>query len=257
MFRSTLRILDRSLLGGTIRKAFYATKLAQTKRSISKRSKLTSTVYHVSPNSSLIAQLCDKYGSDKDSERVAGVSYASAPHTYAWVYSSLFEHCRHEFRKVFECGIGTTNVQIASNMGSGGKPGASLRVWRDYFPNATIFGADIDQSVLFGEDRIATFHVDQTDPTSVFRMWRMMGEQEFDLMIDDGLHEFAAGVCLFENSRDKLREGGVYVIEDIQLRDLLRYHRYFHEQRLSADFFMMVQPFENSLDNSLIVLRKQ
>ena len=29
-----------------------------------------------------------------------------------------------------------------------GKPGASLKVWKDYFVNAQIFGADIDRNIL-------------------------------------------------------------------------------------------------------------
>jgi hypothetical protein len=37
------------------------------------------------------------------------------------------------------------------------KPGASLRMWRDYFPNATIVGCDSNESILFNnEERIKT-----------------------------------------------------------------------------------------------------
>ena len=35
------------------------------------------------------------------------------------------------------------------NMTASGKPGASLRVWRDYFNNAQVIGADIDKRILF------------------------------------------------------------------------------------------------------------
>ena len=42
-------------------------------------------------------------------------------------------------------------------------PGASLRAWRDFFPNATILGADLDREVLFEEERITTGYMDQTD----------------------------------------------------------------------------------------------
>ena len=48
-----------------------------------------------------------------------------------------------------------------------GKPGASLRVWRDYFPNAIIYGADIDKDILFAEERIKTFYIDQLDPVAI------------------------------------------------------------------------------------------
>ena len=42
-------------------------------------------------------------------------------------------------------------------MNINGKPGASLRAWRDYFENALIYGADIDKNILFKENRINTF----------------------------------------------------------------------------------------------------
>ena len=52
-----------------------------------------------------------------------------------------------------------------------GKPGASLKVWKDYFVNAQIFGADIDRNILFKEDRIETYHVNQLDQESIIKMW--------------------------------------------------------------------------------------
>lgn len=60
-------------------------------------------------------------------------------------------------------------------MGDYGPSGASLRVLRDYFPNALIVGADIDKSVLFQEARIKTCYVDQLDAESVRRLWQSVG----------------------------------------------------------------------------------
>lgn len=71
-------------------------------------------------------------------------------------------------------------------------PGGSLRMWEEYFPRASIYGADIDSSCLFQEGRIATFQMDQTDPDSAGDFWIRVGESSFDLIIDDGLHEFLA-----------------------------------------------------------------
>jgi hypothetical protein len=68
---------------------------------------------------------------------------------------------------IFECGLGTNNPNLASNMTDTGMPGASLRVWRDYFRNAKIYGGDIDKEILFEEDRIKTFYVDQLDTSSI------------------------------------------------------------------------------------------
>ena len=52
-------------------------------------------------------------------------------------------------------------------MGKLGKPGASVKAFRDFFPEAKIFGADIDKEILFKDKRINTYHVDQTDLKSL------------------------------------------------------------------------------------------
>jgi hypothetical protein len=46
-------------------------------------------------------------------------------------------------------------------------PGASLRVWRDFFPNAQVIGIDIDEKTMFKDERINTYVVDQTDVHSI------------------------------------------------------------------------------------------
>ena len=56
-------------------------------------------------------------------------------------------------------------------MTANGKPGASLRVWRDFFPNAKIYGGDIDKETLFIEDRISTYYVDQFENSTIKKKW--------------------------------------------------------------------------------------
>jgi hypothetical protein len=159
-----------------------------------------------------ISRLCDVYGSDKGELSKVNQPYSWPAHTYADYYSRLFSNCRNSIRNVFECGLGTNNPNLVSSMGVFGKPGASLRVWRDYFPNAMIFGADIDKDILFEEDRIKTLHMDQLDPSSIKIFWDSIDVSDFYIMIDDGLHTFEAGSTLFLNSIKKLSSNGVYII---------------------------------------------
>jgi hypothetical protein len=104
--------------------------------------------------------------------------------------------------------------------GVNGKPGASLRAWREYFPQAQIYGADIDRDILFAEDRIQTFWTDQRDPKAIRELWHQLDGVSFDVMIDDGLHEAPANICFFMESFHKLKPGGIYVIEDILPHDI-------------------------------------
>ena len=113
-----------------------------------------------------------------------------------------------------------------------GFPGKHARKWAArsifagmarLFPNSEVFGADIDRGVLFDEDRIRTYYVDQLDPKSITSMWSSIGAMDFDLIVDDGLHTFDGGRRLFEYSFEKARPSGLYVIEDVAMPDMRRF----------------------------------
>ena len=216
---------------------------------------LKSTSYYAKDLNCVLANLCDHYGSDKGEIKSSGHPYPWPSHSYTDYYKRLFWNCRESVGKVFECGLGTSNPNIPSSMGASGKPGASLRVWRDYFPNAMIYGGDIDKNILFSEDRIETFYLDQLDPVAIEKFWLQVNEDSFDLMIDDGLHIFEAGSSLFTNSIDKLSSSGIYVIEDVNKQDLIRYEEFFAPKNYLIDYVVMSAPNVPS-DNNLVVVRK-
>ncbi len=203
-----------------------------------------------------LAELCDLYGSDKGELRTEGHPYPWSSHTYTDYYSRLFGNFRHGITKVFECGLGTNNPDIPSSMGISGKPGASLKVWRDYFPNASVWGADIDRTVLFQEERIHTYFIDQLDTDSIERFWEEVGVGDFDFMLDDGLHTFEAGSNLFLNSIDYLSPNGIYVIEDVSGPDLLKYKEFFKETEFIVDYVFLTGPNPGLVDNNLVVVKK-
>lgn len=160
--------------------------------------------------------LCKLHGSDKGYVDFKDVTpYGWKAHTYTGVYNNLFNHCKEQIKLIFECGIGTNNPNLVSNMTRHGKPGASLRVWRDYFKNALIYGADIDKDILIKENRIETFYVDQLNTSSINEMWSNINKSNFDIIIDDGLHAFEPQINMFLNSFDKLKKNGIYIIEDV------------------------------------------
>jgi hypothetical protein len=213
------------------------------------------TSYYSRNSNDILVKLCDQYGSDKGSEQNLN-PYPWDSHSYADFYSRHFASCRNNIKKVFECGIGTNNPNIPSNMTVNGIPGASLRVWRDYFPNADIFGGDIDAEILFEEDRIKTFYLDQLNPNAIKIFWDTVGITDFDLMIDDGLHTFDAGLTLFIHSICHLSSDGVYVIEDVQNKDLFKYKTFFEHSNYNVDFILLDRPTLDLADNNLVVIRK-
>jgi hypothetical protein len=156
---------------------------------------------------SRLRELFNKYGSDK-----------SHTHHYEYVYGSILKNPA-AVSSILEIGLGTNNPDVVSHMGVAGRPGASLRAFRDFLPNATIYGADLDTRILFQEDRIKTFFVDQTDPASFEALGKEIGEY-LDLIIDDGLHSPNANLAVLLFALKKLKPGGRFVAEDIPDRAL-------------------------------------
>jgi hypothetical protein len=201
--------------------------------------------------SNILSELCEKHGSDKGFVNLdVKKPYKWTPHTYASYYHSIFNLSRENIKFVFECGLGTNNPNLKSNMTENGIPGASLRVWRDYFVNANIYGGDIDKDILFEEDRIKTFYMDQLNTNSIKSMWESINVENFDIIIDDGLHEAEANLNFFLNSFHKIKKNGVYIMEDVPndnlnyLQDKLRnydteivtlsnrYKKFYHDNNL-------------------------
>ena len=205
----------------------------------------------------ILSELCEKYGSDKGfiNFDIYNKPYKWHPHTYSTYYHSIFNLSRESIKNVFECGLGTNNPNVKSNMTKNGIPGASLRVWRDYFCNAHIFGGDIDKKILFEEEKIKTFYVDQLNTNSIKSMWETIKVENFDIIIDDGLHESEANYNFFKNSFHKLKKNGIFVIEDVSNNSLLYLQNKL--KKYNYDIVVGFTKFKKVYqDNNLIIIRK-
>ena len=191
--------------------------------------------------------LMDNYGSDKGGK--------NNEHNFAQYYSQIFHNQKDKIENFLEIGLGTNDINMPSNMGKDGKPLASLRAWRDYFKNANIYGADIDRNILNDENRIKTFYVDQTNPDSIKDLFNQIGNKRFDIILEDGLHEFNANICFFENAINFLKTDGVYIIEDVYYKDQEKFIRYFENTSYN---FSIVDIFhkKNIANNCLVVIKK-
>lgn len=145
-----------------------------------------------------LSALAHKYGTDKypGYRGRGGNDY----HSYVPFYEQLF-HGR-KVTSLLEIGIDT---------------GASLRMWRDYFPGADIWGIDIRSECRFSEPDIYTAILHAGDPDS---LRQFVGRARFDIIIDDGSHQLADQIVSAKVLIPTLRKGAVYVIEDINSKDV-------------------------------------
>lgn len=170
-----------------------------------------------------LCELAYKYGTDKCPQ---------IRHSYTKFYYKLFNNSKESFKKVLEIGI---------------DKGASLRMWRDFFPNAQIYGADIEQNTLFHEDRIQTFLCDSVSASDTKQLINQTGS-DIDLCVDDGCHGKEAQIATCLNILPLLDKNIVYIIEDIGfpgtvLRGLKDYDcqvKRFHSQ-LGKDNLIIVR----------------
>lgn len=141
-----------------------------------------------------MSKLCDianKYGTDK-----CPTHRGLRPgHSYTPFYDSLLDGMTP--KTLLEIGI---------------EVGGSLRMWRDYFPSATIIGIDINPKWIFHEDRIRTFIC---DPTKGLKK-EVADLAPFDIINDDGSHDPHDQINAFKVLYPLLSPGGHYIIEDVK-----------------------------------------
>jgi FkbM family methyltransferase len=151
--------------------------------------------------------LVEKYGSDKNRSGYTDTTYFE-----------LFDKIKEKVTDVLEIGLGTLDPSIPSSFvgitsfNPHYKQGGSLRVWRDFFVNANIYGVDIAKDCMFTEERIKTFLFDSAEPNYVDYYLENL---KFDIIIDDGNHDPKYQIKTLRNLLPKLREGGYYIIEDV------------------------------------------
>jgi SAM-dependent methyltransferase len=122
-------------------------------------------------------------------------------HFYTELYDIFFLPMKKTATKILEIGIGS---------------GDSLKMWRDYFPRATIFGIDIFPKTELDSDRIKTFVADQADRTQLHSFVGQFGGY-FDIIVDDGGHHMNHQQISLGFLFKYLKPGGYYVIEDVHM----------------------------------------
>ncbi|CAE7940345.1 elmMI [Symbiodinium sp. KB8] len=162
-----------------------------------------------------LSQLMLEAGSDK------------AQNGYCPIYEVLLQPLK--VQRLLEVGLGTQipgSLSSMAGLGPGFRPGASLRAWRDYLPQAFIYGLDVmPDAMVRGEARIRTALADSANEghvATVMKSWgfasapgRGAPRGVFDVVVDDGLHSPEAQIATLGSLWPWLKRGGIFVVEDI------------------------------------------
>lgn len=157
--------------------------------------------------------LAAKYGSDKCPQ---------IKHAYTPFYYELLKDRRETVKKVVEMGVGYCRGGKAIGDQAWDRRikrtyyrGASLLMWRDFFPSAMVYGGDWDQRAMFEDERIKTFLCNEIDLDDLRRLISNVGS-DVDLFVDDASHQPEHQTYLAQSVLPMLEKDVVYIIEDVE-----------------------------------------
>jgi cephalosporin hydroxylase len=131
-------------------------------------------------------ELSLKYDTDK----------GSSGHFYTKHYEQMFESIRLNIESVLEVGIGS---------------GASLRMWRDYFLGAMIYGVDMNPNEDMG-NRIQCYECEQTNCD---QLRALLQDKKLEIIVEDASHDQEKTMKTLDCLWPILETKGWYVIEDM------------------------------------------
>ena len=136
-------------------------------------------------------------------------------HSYHLHYAKFFNEIRYDVKKVLEIGVFR---------------GHSMLMWQKYFPNAEIYGIDIDytphnfgvnaKDLCKDEPRIKLLELDACIDINVEYLKQEIGV-DFDIVIDDGSHHPFHQLFSLVNYTDFIKPNGYFVVEDIFMKEQL------------------------------------
>lgn len=158
------------------------------------------------PPAPSLTELGRTFGTDK-----AGV------HHYTQHYERHLGPLRGESFTLLEIGIGGYAKE--------GKGGASLRMWKAFFPRVRVVGLDVQDKSFVDEPGISTYRGSQVDEQVLRRIFDDAGSvgSEVKVVIDDGSHRPEHVRETFRMVFPWLPTGATYVIEDTQTSYWPRY----------------------------------
>jgi hypothetical protein len=135
-------------------------------------------------------------------------------HSYLPLYQELLKSKKDTATNVLEIGIGDYSE----------KNGASIKLWRDYFTNATIYGLDIlpkerVYDELLNDNRVIIHTSIDAYDDEFFTNNFLNKNIKFDFMLDDGTRTLESMLQFIRLYSQVMKDDGILIIEDVQSID--------------------------------------
>jgi hypothetical protein len=132
-------------------------------------------------------------------------------HSYLPLYQNLLISKKETAKHVLEIGIGDFGL----------KNGGSIKLWRDFFTNATIYGLDIlpisnVMDEILNNEKII-LHTSQDAYNEDFFIANFLNKNIMcDFMLDDGPHTLESMIQFIKLYSQIMTDDGILIIEDVQ-----------------------------------------
>ena len=175
-----------------------------------------------------------KFGTDK------------VDHNFTAFYDSLFQSFRGETFNILEIGVFF---------------GSSIRMWNEYFPMATVYGADTFEGIQgngktfpnsgqyyneWKSNKPQNVELIKLDQSSKVEMQKFVDyckcrKIKFKVIIDDGSHLMFDQQITFFYLWELLEDDGMFIIEDIHTSEQLGYDLNFNKTNSTKELFMKMK----------------
>lgn len=132
--------------------------------------------------------------------------------------NDLHAYCDHFYEKEFA----KYRDQSIDMIEIGVQRGGSIGLWAEYFNKVRLLGLDIDP-LPEAYDIIAKYPNAKLEKLDAYRNEVVEAMPMADIIIDDGPHTFGSQIYAARNFVNRVKPGGMFIIEDVQR------HEHFQE----------------------------
>jgi hypothetical protein len=130
-------------------------------------------------------------------------------HSYLPLYQQLLVNKKDNAKNVLEVGIWN---------------GGSIKLWSDFFTNATVYGLDVMHSnplwdTIINKKNIVLYTSTDAYNVDFFKTNFLNKNIRFDFMLDDGPHSLASMIQFIKLYSQVMTDDGILIIEDVQSWD--------------------------------------
>jgi hypothetical protein len=153
-----------------------------------------------------LTAIANKLGCDKGDQ-------VGNAHQYTEIYKFLFEEFRFESLECLEVGLLQGGPEVGGSADRLVHDAPSIRMWLEYFPNATCHGVDIADFSPIKLDRFQFHRCDIGAPSDRARLRDQLPPLRF--VVDDGSHASYHQQAAFSTLFPLVEPGGYYIIENL------------------------------------------